>query len=289
MTHNMPEGFVHEDQIIYGMRKEYPGLFEIKIHNPKIKNAIGATPEAKLTKLIKEAQEDEDIKVILLHGGAFFSSGNDLGAFAKAFKTGDVEKMLEDATHGAKVIMVDMLLALATSIKPIVAVVRGGSVGIAFTLLSHATFIYCSPDAYFKTPFMESGQSPEGTSTLLFPDQFGRRKANEILMLDKVIPAKEAVASGFANGIIDKFDKNSEWFDPGVIPCIPKLLKTDYRTLTNSMQELNHSKDMKKIEDVTRREAQALLDTWQDPTFIANMTRYLKSTVQKKKKKMAKL
>jgi len=69
----------------------------MKFHNPKIKNAIGATPEAKMTKLIVDAQENEDIKVILLHGGAFFSSGNDLGAFAKAFKKGDMEAMLEDA------------------------------------------------------------------------------------------------------------------------------------------------------------------------------------------------
>lgn len=157
MTENMPEGFALEDQMIYGMRKEYPGLFEMKFHNPKIKNAIGATPEAKMTKLIVDAQENEDIKVILLHGGAFFSSGNDLGAFAKAFKKGDMEAMLEEASNGANVVMVNMLMAMASSIKPIVAVVRGGSIGIGFTLLSHATFIYCSPDAYFKTPFMESG------------------------------------------------------------------------------------------------------------------------------------
>ena len=55
MTDNMPEGFKLEEQMIYGMRKEYPGLFEIKIHNPKLKNAIGTPPEAKMTQLIKDA------------------------------------------------------------------------------------------------------------------------------------------------------------------------------------------------------------------------------------------
>jgi hypothetical protein len=35
----------------------------------------------------------------------------------------------------------------------------------------------------------------------------GTRLANEVLLLDKVLSAKEAVNCGFANGIIDKFDK----------------------------------------------------------------------------------
>lgn len=63
------------------MRKSHPGLFEIKFHNPAKKNAIGLEPEAKLTKLIEQCQEDEDVKVILLHGGRYFSSGNDLSVF----------------------------------------------------------------------------------------------------------------------------------------------------------------------------------------------------------------
>ena len=48
------------------------------------------------------------------------------------------------------------LSAIRNSVKPIVAVVRGGAVGIAFTTLSLVDFIYCSPDAVFKAPFMAS-------------------------------------------------------------------------------------------------------------------------------------
>jgi hypothetical protein len=64
----------------------------------------------------------------------------------------------------------------------------------------------------------------------------GTRLGNEVLLLDKVLSAQEAVKCGFANGIIDKFDKKNEWFDPSIVPAIPKLLKNDYRTLTNSME-----------------------------------------------------
>ena len=150
--------------------------------------------------------------------------------------------------------MVNMILAMNKCTKPIVAVVRGGAIGIGFTMLAHATFVYCSPDAYFKTPFMESGQSPEATSTYLFPKLFGPRLANELLLTDKILTAQEAVKSGFANDLVSNLDANSDWFDPSLIPIIPKLLKNDYRTLTNSMQEINYSRDNARIEEITRRE-----------------------------------
>ena len=203
MAEKIPDGFVLEDQLIFGMRASHPGLFEIKIHNLKKRNAIAGIPEKRLTDLINSAQDNEDIKVILLHGGRFFSSGNDLGAFADAFKNGgNISSYLKFAEDGVNKIMVDMLLAMNNSVKPIVSVVRGGAIGIGFTLLAHSTFIYCAPDAFFKTPFMESGQSPEGTSTYLFPKQFCHRLANELLLSDKVLTAQEAVSSGFANGIV---------------------------------------------------------------------------------------
>ena len=52
----------------------------------------------------------------------------------------------------------------------------------------------------------------------------GRKLANEVLLTDKILSAKEAVSCGFSNGIIDKFDPQSDWFDPNIIPVIPKLL-----------------------------------------------------------------
>ena len=184
-------------------------------------------------------------------------------------------------------IMVGMLIAMAKSVKPIVAVVRGGALGIGFTMLSHVHFIYCAPEATFMTPFMKSAQSPEGTSTLLFPQQFGTRLANEILLTDKVVTAKEAVHCGFANGIVDKFDPKSDWFNPSIIPVIPKLLGNDYRTLVNTMEQFNESKDIAKIEEVSKREGRALIDTWLDPSFIAKMQVYMKkSGLAKKKKKL---
>lgn len=77
-SNDPPAGYVNECNLIYGKRKSHPGLFEIKFHNPKRKNAIGTDPERRLGELVKQAGEDDEVKVILLHGGNYFSSGNDL-------------------------------------------------------------------------------------------------------------------------------------------------------------------------------------------------------------------
>ena len=158
-------------------------------------------------------------------------------------KISDFDEMIEFANYGVNTVMVNLILALAFSKKPIIAVVRGGCVGIAFTILSHVSLIYCGSDAYFKAPFMESFQSPEGTSTLLFPEQFGQKKSNELLLCDKILSAKEAVSSGFANAIIDKLDQKSDWFDLSLIPAIPKILSFDMNTILNMVEQINLSKD----------------------------------------------
>lgn len=91
------------------------------------------------------------------------------------------------------------LTAMHNSVKPIVGVVRGVCMGIGFTQLTCYDFIYASPDAWFMTPFMSSMQSPEGSSTMYFPKLFGSKLANEILMMDKVVPAAQAERVGFVN------------------------------------------------------------------------------------------
>ena len=102
-----------------------------------------------------------------MHGGKYYSSGQDLSLFASS-GANTKEENRELARVGIFDRMNALLTALNQSVKPIVVVVRGGAVGIWFTALSLVDFIYCSPDAFFMTPFMKTFQSPEGSSTLHF-------------------------------------------------------------------------------------------------------------------------
>jgi enoyl-CoA hydratase/carnithine racemase len=72
----LPEGFTLKDGVAFGYRQE--GLFEIKFHRPKVRNAMGGAVELQLANCFKQASEDPNCKVVLLHGGKFFTAGNDL-------------------------------------------------------------------------------------------------------------------------------------------------------------------------------------------------------------------
>ena len=234
----------------------------------------------KCAQLIEAAQKDDKIKVILLHGGRDFSSGNDLAVLQNAIKEKqDIAKVM----GGGIVKMNQFLTAMQTSVKPIVAVVRGVSMGIGFTQLTCYDFIFASPDAWFMTPFMSSMQSPEGLSTLMFPKLFGTKLANEILMMDKRITAKQAEQVGFVNKVVPELQGEPDFFELDKVPAIGQLLATDLFTLTNCKRLLNEAKDQKAFEETLDREGKALLASWMDPQFLVRLKAYLKKVSDKKK------
>lgn len=63
---------------------------------------------------------------------------------------------MKEAHEIATVKMVEFLTAVLDLEKPLVCIVSGGNLGIACTSSSLADFIYCTPDAYFYTPFIST-------------------------------------------------------------------------------------------------------------------------------------
>lgn len=150
---NTPEGYQLKTNLLFGHRKSHPGLFEIKIHNPKMRNALTSDTMLEIANLINSVQNDSSVKVILLHGGKYYSSGNDLTSF-RQMVTGNKEDIIKLTEHSLKVKMAGWCMAMAKSVKPVICVVRGSALGIAFTNMAHATFIYASPEATWGTPFI---------------------------------------------------------------------------------------------------------------------------------------
>jgi enoyl-CoA hydratase/carnithine racemase len=58
------------------------GLFEIKFHTPKTRNALTGTAQSVLARIIPEASADKKVKCILIHGGTYYGAGNDLAILA---------------------------------------------------------------------------------------------------------------------------------------------------------------------------------------------------------------
>eukprot|EP00347_Sterkiella_histriomuscorum_P009199 403342146 len=277
--------FKEECSLLHGIHPN--GIYEIKYHNPKKRNAFGIDTQYKIAELFEQINKNDEVKIVVLHGGSYFSSGNDLSAFQKAFIKGDFEDAMKQAKEGATVSMVKYLTAALDLEKPLVCLVAGAAFGIACTMTGFADFIYCTPEASFNTPFMSSFQSPEGGSTITYPEQMGRRIAAEMLLADKSLSALEAQRVGYINGVIEDKDlliDGGNFFDLNKVPIIPRLLRNDLKTMVNAKRLMTMGMNRDRMVECFKREGEALFNTWQDPEFMPKMMEYIQKNAERARK-----
>jgi enoyl-CoA hydratase/carnithine racemase len=163
---------------------------EICISRPEKRNAISRSMYDELTRLIDEAQSNEDCAAVILYGaGGNFTVGADINDF-------QTRRGNEDSPA------VTFLRKLAEVDVPLIAAVEGLAIGIGTTMLQHFDFVYASREARFRMPFVSLGLCPEGGSSYLLETIVGMRKAREWLMLGKFFGAEEALESGLLTSLI---------------------------------------------------------------------------------------
>ncbi len=169
------------------------GILELTLNRPSRKNALHSTLYLALEQALMAADQDLGVKVVLLHGGADFTAGNDLQDFASG----------SASAAGIDAPPFRVLRAAARLTKPLVVAVRGVAVGIGATLLLHADLVYCDQSARFGLPFVSLGLSPEGGSSTLLVQRAGYLRASELLLLAEPFDAQTALAAGLVNAVVD--------------------------------------------------------------------------------------
>jgi enoyl-CoA hydratase/carnithine racemase len=174
----------------------------IRMNRPDKKNALTRAMYAALTTALKVGDADPDIRVHVILGvpGAF-SSGNDITDFMT---------YAEGGALGQEV--VDFLIALARSQKPIVSGVDGIAVGIGTTINLHCDLTFATRRTVFRTPFVDLGLVPEAGSSLLAPAIIGRQQAFALLGLGHGFSADRARTAGLIYDVVDEDDLEREVF-----------------------------------------------------------------------------
>jgi enoyl-CoA hydratase/carnithine racemase len=167
----------------------------IKLRRPDKKNAITQDMYRGMTDAIDTAQNNPDIRCLILTGGSgVFTAGNDIDDFLKEGTAGaDAPR----ATNAVK-----FLYSLAHNVKPIIAAVDGVAIGIGTTMLFHCDYVLASTTATFSTPFIHLGLVPEGASSLLMPRTMGYQRAFAMLVMGRTMSAEEANVAGFVNVVV---------------------------------------------------------------------------------------
>lgn len=180
----------------------------IELNRPDALNAWNRQLALDLLAALRHAAADERVRAICITGaGRAFSSGADLKDMGSEDLTPegrpDVYKALTERYH-------PIMHAIREIEKPVIAVVRGGAVGIGCSLALCCDLVVAAESSYFLLAFVNIGLAPDGGSSVFVPTKVGMARAAEMAMLGERISAAKALEWGLINRVIPDEDFAAE-------------------------------------------------------------------------------
>lgn len=175
----------------------------VRLNDPKSMNALSASMGAELGGVIDELSRDSTIRALVITGtGRGFCAGGDVQSFYdNRDDPADTMHATLDGLHGA---IGTILKAPFPTIAAINGIVAGAGMGLAM-----ATDLAVAVDsAVFTMAYTGIGVSPDGSSTFFLPRLVGSRRAMELILTNRVVPADEALGLGIVNEVVaeDEFE-----------------------------------------------------------------------------------
>lgn len=173
------------------------GIGIITMNWPANKNAFDLTQARYLVEALEDCYDPEVRAVVLTAHGSTFCPGGNLEE-AREYHPEDHAIFFRDLSKPLAMI-INLIRRLP---KPVIASVNGvaAGAGMAFTLACDLRI--ASEKAKFKQAYTSIGQNPDGAWTLMAPLLVGLAKATEMVMLDELISAEEALRIGLVNKVV---------------------------------------------------------------------------------------
>ncbi len=187
-----------ESRVLFERRG--PALW-LTLNRPEKLNAMDGELVRELDRRLREIDEDETVKVVVLTGaGRAFSAGYDISE--------EVGYKIDGAEQWRSVLSVDVELAMRLWAlpRPTIAAVRGWCLAGACELAMACDLIVATSDARFGEPEIRYGSGPVA---LLMPFVLGQKKTNELLFTGDTIDAQEAYRCGLVNRVVEASELES--------------------------------------------------------------------------------
>ncbi|MBU4214968.1 MAG: enoyl-CoA hydratase/isomerase family protein [Actinobacteria bacterium] len=176
------------------------GVLVLSLHQPAKKNAIDAAMAGRLADLLRAADLDPQVKVVVLRGaGDTFSSGGDLS------QSGPGEATVETARDQLRRYL-ELVRVVRQVAVPVIAMVDGVAVGGAFSLMLACDLVTVSDRVRVIPAFCAIGIVPEMGMMKLLPQLVGDKVAKEILFTNKVLGAADLVGWHLVNRVLAPAD-----------------------------------------------------------------------------------
>lgn len=165
----------------------------ITLNRPEKRNAFNADLVSELIASFQRAEQDEDVKIIVLNAnGQVFSAGADLG-YIRTLQNNTYAENLEDSKH-----LMRLFQSIYAHPKVVIAQVEGHAIAGGCGLATVCDFVFAVPAAKFGYTEVKIGFIPAIVMVFLLR-KIGEGRAKELLLSGKLISAAEAQQMGLIN------------------------------------------------------------------------------------------
>lgn len=181
-------------------------LARITLNRPDKKNALNAELIAGLKHALRDANDDEAVRVVVITGaGEDFCSGADLSAL-QDIATASVEENLQDA-HS----LLELFLIIRALRMPVIAAVRGRALAGGCGLATACDLVLAARSARFGYPEVKIGFVPAMVMAILRRN-VSEKRAFELVTLGAEISADDGERIGLVNKVFadEAFDTEVE-------------------------------------------------------------------------------
>src|SRR5207244_9725083 len=170
-------------------------------NRPQVLNAVNREAIAELAAAVAEAAEDDNARAVLLQGtGTHFCAGGDITMFAELIRLAPAER--QKALYRIVDTLHPLLIRLRHMPKPFVAAVQGAAAGFGLSLVLAADLALAAEDAVFTTGYIHLGTSPDGGMTATLGRIVGLKQAAELMLLGDRFDARRALELGLVNRVV---------------------------------------------------------------------------------------
>jgi enoyl-CoA hydratase len=163
-----------------------PGVVRVTLNRPDARNALRTQMLAEIASELAAGADDDDIRAIVLTGGATcFAAGADLREMAPL---GPVDVLTHERQRHWRTI--------ATFPKPLIAAVNGYALGGGCELALCADIVVAGTSAQFGQPEINLGMIPGAGGTQRLARIVGKALAMQMVLTGAPIDARTALAAG---------------------------------------------------------------------------------------------
>lgn len=165
----------------------------LTFQDPDRRNILSRTLCDELNAAIAAANEDEDLRAIVVTGaGSAFCAGADLD---------DLEAAADDDTDAVYAVY-QSFMSVADSKLPTIAAVNGPAVGAGLNMALACDIRIASAKAVFDTRFLKIGLHPGGGHSWLLLRAIGWAQATRLLLMNTAVRADEAKEIGLVQQVV---------------------------------------------------------------------------------------